>query len=306
MVDTFVTHPDILYSVALDLDGDGDCDETLTCTGTHPFYVCESSSFCPASELLPGSHLLRADSRGNAVVQGITCKLAPVNATFTTYNFAVDCDHTYFVGKSRVWVHNSGWSACPAFYAHMEEMREILTAGNYITGNGSLAEEWMLLQCAIVDAQQEGKVELALFQSIIKRFRDTHSPGGLIDVPSVPFSATPTGNAVYRIGGDANNGIQYHHWWPKEWLPDALKEAANYNHGLTIPLATPTFHTSNPAGLQPAFNRFMRERLGGLSKKDAREAFLQKTFAEQKKLVGDFYAEHGLRIPDFTSPGLVD
>jgi hypothetical protein len=47
---------------------------------------------------------------------------APEGQTFTTYNFEVEQDHTYFVGEAGVWVHN----ACNPHLSSQENIRSAL------------------------------------------------------------------------------------------------------------------------------------------------------------------------------------
>jgi hypothetical protein len=64
-------------------------------------------SFIPADGLEVGDTLVLADGH-EATIISIDEQSATEGETFTTYNFAVDGDHTYFVGESGVWVHNTG------------------------------------------------------------------------------------------------------------------------------------------------------------------------------------------------------
>lgn len=124
VVETFTTHPDTLYTLRLDADGDGHADEeTLTCTGEHPFWVEERGAFVPAEEIQPGWRLLRAHGSGQVTVLGIESTRAPPGQTYTTYNFEVATDHTYFVGEAEVWVHNEGKGHCAKVYSLYERFR---------------------------------------------------------------------------------------------------------------------------------------------------------------------------------------
>jgi hypothetical protein len=108
VLETFVTHPATLYSVWYCLPGaPAAASELLVCTGEHPFYVVDRNAFVPAAELQPGDALKLADGT-TAVVAMLARDDAPVGSTFTTYNFAVQDYHTYFVGPHGVWVHNTG------------------------------------------------------------------------------------------------------------------------------------------------------------------------------------------------------
>ncbi len=99
--------------------------ETITTTLEHPFHV-QGKGFVTAGTLKAGMKVTswqprpppvqvvgygKADSTGHLLVKAITVVrdgLKPWRA----YNLSVENDHTYFVGKSRAWVHNSGDDLC--------------------------------------------------------------------------------------------------------------------------------------------------------------------------------------------------
>ncbi|BBP78743.1 hypothetical protein PHLH7_48470 [Pseudomonas sp. Ost2] len=85
--------------------------ETLLVTPSHPFYVPERRDFIPAIELKPGD-LLQSLSDGegeNASTRVTSLELfLPVGET---YNLTVDIGHTFYVGKLKTWVHNTGTNA---------------------------------------------------------------------------------------------------------------------------------------------------------------------------------------------------
>jgi hypothetical protein len=98
---TFTPTSDRLVSLKLSTG------ETITCTPEHPFYV-PGVGFVAAGRLSIGSSV---ESRsGIAVAVGaITWQEETAGTTYHVYNFEVQDDHTYFVGKSDggVWVHNN-------------------------------------------------------------------------------------------------------------------------------------------------------------------------------------------------------
>ena len=139
VTELFQTSPSRLLTIAYRNDVTG-VEESVTCTGEHPFFVSgreelsrengsgrphlddESAlltqpevavnelrhgSFIPADGLAIGDTLVLADGH-EATIISIEEQSAAEGETFTTYNFAVDGDHTYFVGESGVWVHNTG------------------------------------------------------------------------------------------------------------------------------------------------------------------------------------------------------
>ncbi len=146
VTELFKTSPTRLLKIAYRNEVTG-FEESLTCTGEHPFFVascredyCYSHSnvinrpdengvltsaatavveslegrFTPAKELSIGDTLVLADGQQGTVIK-IDEQFAAEGEKFTTYNFAVDGDHTYFVGKLGVWVHNTGNPCDEAF-----------------------------------------------------------------------------------------------------------------------------------------------------------------------------------------------
>jgi hypothetical protein len=114
VLELFKTHPDHLHHVSIDTDGDGQADETLSGTAEHPFWDQDASEWVRMGDLKAGTrlHLLKREghtaSQTSAYVLANQRQNAPPRETFTTYNFEVEDFHTYFVGESGVWVHNTG------------------------------------------------------------------------------------------------------------------------------------------------------------------------------------------------------
>ncbi|WP_329230980.1 polymorphic toxin-type HINT domain-containing protein [Streptomyces canus] len=75
--------------------------ETLRATTEHPFWV-RGKGWTGAEALRPGDRLTTLDGKG-ARVESVTKKRGPVQV----FNFEVEGDHTYFVGASKVLVHNA-------------------------------------------------------------------------------------------------------------------------------------------------------------------------------------------------------
>lgn len=123
VLQTFTTHPEELFTLGYDTDGDGAPDEELTGTGEHPFWVEDFGDFLPMRDLRPGMRLSLAQEGGTAIVTGNVSKRGPPGEWFTTYNFEVAEYHTYFVGGAGVWVHNSGDAPCQLARAAMETLR---------------------------------------------------------------------------------------------------------------------------------------------------------------------------------------
>jgi hypothetical protein len=119
----FTTHPEELFTLSVDTDGDGEPDEELTGTGEHPFWVEDYRSFVPMRDLRPGMRLALAQKGKVAIVTGNVSIRGPPGETFTTYNFEVEDFHTYFVGESGVWVHNSGAFDCSEMFSVFRALR---------------------------------------------------------------------------------------------------------------------------------------------------------------------------------------
>jgi hypothetical protein len=148
VTELFQTSPNGLMTIRFVVESEV---EELTCTGQHPFYVIRvdkgheasytsqlsnvegstnasevaspsTGQFCQASQLEIGDELLLADGR-HATIFYIDQQQAADGETFTTYNFSVDGDHTYFVGKFGVWVHNTGNPCDEAFEIYVKVMK---------------------------------------------------------------------------------------------------------------------------------------------------------------------------------------
>ena len=102
--ETFVTRPDRLVRLSFRTPVG---EEELTCTPQHPFFVPSLAKFVPAGDLAAGSAVALA-GHGTAVVVARDVLRAEDGAAFTTYNFSVEGDRTYFVGDAGLWVHNTG------------------------------------------------------------------------------------------------------------------------------------------------------------------------------------------------------
>lgn len=82
--------------------------ETLLVTPSHPFYVPAQHDFVPAINLKPGDLL---QSLGDGASENVSTRVQslelfqPVGKTF---NLTVDIGHTFYVGKLKTWVHNTG------------------------------------------------------------------------------------------------------------------------------------------------------------------------------------------------------
>ena len=76
--------------------------ETILATPEHPFFVI-GLGFTPVSQLRPGeSYVARRDGQPSEVVE-----LQSLPDRGVVYNLEVEGAHTYFVGASHAWVHNT-------------------------------------------------------------------------------------------------------------------------------------------------------------------------------------------------------
>lgn len=87
--------------------------ERIETTKTHPFYV-ESQGFVPAGELGIGTSIV---TRAGPAVQLVSSQI--VSTAQTVFNFEVKDFHTYFVGKSQIWVHNQCVTFDDNFFSHV-------------------------------------------------------------------------------------------------------------------------------------------------------------------------------------------
>ena len=77
-----------------------DKEEEIIVTQEHPFFTKEG--WTPAKELLPGNDIITTDERTTTVLS-----LQNLVESTTVYNLTVQDAHTYFVGQTQMWVHNT-------------------------------------------------------------------------------------------------------------------------------------------------------------------------------------------------------
>jgi hypothetical protein len=111
VIETFITHPSELVTVDIDVNGDGKSDDVISGTAEHPFWEVTSAKWVEMGRLKPDDHLLNSKGQSTAHILATRRQLAPADGDrYTTYNFEVEDYHTYFVGHSSIWVHNTGCS----------------------------------------------------------------------------------------------------------------------------------------------------------------------------------------------------
>jgi hypothetical protein len=94
------------HQVSIDIDGDGQADEELTGTATHPFWNPEEQTWVNMGDLRPGQAVKTRNGSTAAYVLSNQRQNAPPGELFTTYNFEVEGLHTYLVGNAGILVHN--------------------------------------------------------------------------------------------------------------------------------------------------------------------------------------------------------
>jgi hypothetical protein len=100
VTDTFKDwHTETITFTVVDESG---IEESITTTAEHPFYV-DDQGWLPAGEVSKGTVISGPKSDNNISIVKVQLNQEPQYA----YNFTVDTDHTYFVGKTNMWVHNA-------------------------------------------------------------------------------------------------------------------------------------------------------------------------------------------------------
>ncbi|MCF9047117.1 polymorphic toxin-type HINT domain-containing protein [Acinetobacter nectaris] len=99
VVDTIITPPKVTYRIHY---GYGQTSGDIQASDNHPFFI-QNRGWLNTLQLQPGMKLVDAQHH-QQTIRSITVDNTPV----TTYNLTVLDDHTFFVGKNKVWVHNAG------------------------------------------------------------------------------------------------------------------------------------------------------------------------------------------------------
>jgi hypothetical protein len=100
VTDTFKDwHGETITFTVVDENG---VEESITTTAEHPFYI-DNHGWLPAGEISSGAVVSGPKAENNISIVGIQVNQEAQYA----YNFTVDTDHTYFVGKTNMWVHNT-------------------------------------------------------------------------------------------------------------------------------------------------------------------------------------------------------
>ncbi len=116
----FSNHADQL-ELKLAKDPDGSVVETLTTTDSHPFYL-KDKGWVEASVLKVGDQVMASDSKWLIVHHSERREqIAPA------FNLEVSEDHTFFVGRSKLWVHNQFKIDRPTLKGDIDGHKEHLT-----------------------------------------------------------------------------------------------------------------------------------------------------------------------------------
>lgn len=97
ITETFLKETDVITKLSLD-------NHLINTTPTHPFYSVTRKGWVRADELKIGESLINFEGKKVSVDDKNTLLL---DKPIPVYNLTVDNDHTYFVGKNNVLVHNS-------------------------------------------------------------------------------------------------------------------------------------------------------------------------------------------------------
>ena len=204
VTELFRTNPSRLLTIRYQID-QVDHKEQLTCTGEHPLFVVKqdycrpdelhrakspwdsylatslstqrtavaaiTGEFTAAKDLETGDTLLLADNRTATIIE-ISETVASENEQFTTYNFSVQGDHTYFVGETGVWVHNAGavcdkaaeifarqWAKTDDVISAAKEARDFLNwAGKHLgTSADEIRKHSKDLERLLIEAAEKSK-----------------------------------------------------------------------------------------------------------------------------------------------------
>jgi hypothetical protein len=107
--------------------------ETITASREHPFYV-RGKGFVPAGGLAVGNAIVTRAGPA-LIVKSIKWNRRPEG--YKVYNFVVEDDHSYFVGRASggVWVHNPVWCSPDPHVANIANAIEAEYPGHVVRVN---------------------------------------------------------------------------------------------------------------------------------------------------------------------------
>ena len=131
--------------IELDLETSDGERETLKVTDDHPFWV-QDEGWLPSVELHAGQKLWNSDGSWIAIRSARS-----VGWTTVAYNLNVGEYHTFFVGKTGIWVHNTG-GGCAVV------ARAVVSVAKKINGNARASTKAQHVY-AIIKRTASGAVE---------------------------------------------------------------------------------------------------------------------------------------------------
>ena len=221
--------------------------ESISATHEHPFFV-NGEKWTRAENLVIGNKFELIDG-GQAVLVGKTS----MKGTHTVFNFAVEEDHTYFVGEKGVWVHNRSYeefladikarTSTTVEYLGLLKDQAFDKANEYIANirenNPSLAKGISIVAESLpdmIDAAKKDMVDAApgvavdVALALAGVFLAPESFGG-----SLALSATRILNRLdktYQYGNDIVDAMsaaeKYKDKLAPETMKDVLKSASNF------------------------------------------------------------------------------
>jgi hypothetical protein len=208
VLETVITHPDALYTIEYDPDGDGPAPANdVVTTAPHPFWVVDAQKFIAADDLKLGEHFLLADG-GQAEITGLSIEHAAVGATFTTYNFEVEDFHTYFVGEDGVWVHNAGAGLCERVFSLYQQIVDT----HALQDSPWEAFKLLLQKTATTSKRIDAALPDTVDEVMRKAYAAAKRADGTIDLAKVPTHAEATAAMAGRM---ASGTLQSNHTVPR-------------------------------------------------------------------------------------------
>jgi hypothetical protein len=242
VVQTFVTHPQALWELEYDSNMDGNADDTITGTAEHPIWIEEKNRFVPMDSVQTGMTLYLVNGQGAKVLR-VQKSINPISLKFTTCNFEVEINNTYFVGHSGVWVHNTG--------APCEKIRSVFF--RKAKERGGLAN----LRKDRFNVLEETKSVFSNSDNVaasnwVQSLREVQSKmaldlaGGRIGVADMP-SVSQMRAFVRRDPGRGSAGYHVHHT-VERWIQERLGRSAGFDDvpGWMLDGAEHTFGPGRP------------------------------------------------------------
>jgi len=281
VLETAVTHPDVLYRVRFrhfreghvqrvplthastqrspsasgkrqkapaGSDDDPDIGE-LRSTAEHPYYSKTRKAFVAASDLRRGERLELALG-DEAVVVSVAPEHAPPGKSFTTYDLTVEGFHSYFVGDHGVWVHNAGPFDCKTFRAQFVHVAIDYVPRKY----GRIPTNWetMMVTFQVLDrgahnypwrAARDRLLELQKHFPDARPYTYQYQRVRGTGLGTPVWLDNPSTDWLRKAAGSGGEGMQGMHWWPQRQLGASPTTGGAIAEGAVFPVATPYLHT---------------------------------------------------------------